>query len=65
MDKIWLKLYLFGVLVEIDFFVYLFVLDLFDESFWQYCDCIVFVCMGKGIMYGELDKLLCQFGVWL
>lgn len=65
MDKIWLKSYPPGVPAEIDASPYPSVPDLLDESFRQYRDRTAFVCMGKGITYGELDKLSRQFGAWL
>jgi long-chain acyl-CoA synthetase len=65
MDKIWLKSYPPGVPAEIDSSPYPSVPDLLDESFRQYRDRTAFVCMGKGITYGELDKLSRQFGAWL
>ncbi|WP_107310082.1 long-chain fatty acid--CoA ligase [Burkholderia metallica] len=65
MDKIWLKSYPPGVPAEIDASPYPSVPDLLDESFRQYRDRTAFVCMGKGITYGELDTLSRQFGAWL
>ena len=65
MDKIWLKSYPPGVPAEIDSSPYPSVPDLLDESFRQYRDRTAFVCMGKGITYGELDKLSREFGAWL
>ncbi|POM19983.1 Long-chain-fatty-acid--CoA ligase [Burkholderia cepacia] len=65
MNKIWLKSYPPGVPAEIDASPYPSVPDLLDESFRQYRDRTAFVCMGKGITYGELDKLSRQFGAWL
>ncbi|MBP0713670.1 long-chain fatty acid--CoA ligase [Burkholderia sola] len=65
MDQIWLKSYPPGVPAEIDASPYPSVPDLLDESFRQYRDRTAFVCMGKGITYGELDKLSREFGAWL
>ena len=65
MNKIWLKSYPPGVPAEIDASPYPSVPDLLDESFRQYRDRTAFVCMGKGITYGELDKLSREFGAWL
>ncbi|RQV06031.1 long-chain fatty acid--CoA ligase [Burkholderia cenocepacia] len=65
MDQIWLKSYPTGVPAEIDASPYPSVPDLLDESFRQYRDRTAFVCMGKGITYGELDKLSREFGAWL
>ena len=65
MDKIWLKSYPPGVPAEIDASQYASVPELLEESFIKYRDRKAFVCMGKAITYGELDKLSRQFGAWL
>lgn len=65
MDKIWLKSYPPGVPAEIDASQYASVPELLEESFSKYRDRKAFVCMGKAITYGELDKLSRQFGAWL
>ncbi|CAN0618169.1 long-chain-fatty-acid--CoA ligase [Burkholderia multivorans] len=65
MDKIWLKSYPPGVPAEIDASRFASVSELLEQSFSQYRDRTAFVCMGKSISYGELDKLSCRLGAWL
>jgi len=65
MDKIWLKSYPPGVPAEIDAARFASVSELLEQSFSQYRDRTAFVCMGKSITYGELDKLSCRLGAWL
>jgi long-chain acyl-CoA synthetase len=65
MEKVWLKSYPPGVPAEIDPSAYASVSELLDESFRQYRTSPAFACMGKSIMYGELDTLSRKVAAWL
>jgi long-chain acyl-CoA synthetase len=64
MDKIWLKSYPPGVPAEIDPTRYSSVAELLEEAFREHCNKPAFVCMGKGISYGELDALSRKLAAW-
>ena len=64
MDKIWLKSYPPGVPAEIDPTRYSSVAELLEEAFREHRNKPAFVCMGKGISYGELDALSRKRAAW-
>lgn len=57
MERIWLKSYPPGVPADIDPSVYTSLTQLLEQSFRAYAARNAFVCMGKAITYGELDRL--------
>ena len=65
MEKIWLKSYPPGVATEIDVNQYRSLSQLLEDAFKQYATRNAFVCMGRFMSYGELDRLSAQVGAWL
>ncbi len=65
MDKIWLQSYPAGVPAEIDVDEFRSIGDLFEQGVRRFASRTAFVCMGKGITYGELDRLSAQFAGYL
>jgi long-chain acyl-CoA synthetase len=65
MEKVWLKHYPSGVPSEIDPREYRSLVHLLEEAFQKYASRRAFVCMGKPLTYGELDRLSRQLGAWL
>ena len=65
MERIWLKSYPPGVPADIDPGEYRSLVELFDKNVRAYADRPAFHCMGKGISFGQLDKLSRDFGAWL
>lgn len=65
MDKLWLKSYPPGVPAEIDLSNYQSLAQLMEESFKKYAGRPAFVCMGKSILYAELDAMSLQIAAWL
>ncbi|WP_068637019.1 long-chain-fatty-acid--CoA ligase [Thauera butanivorans] len=65
MDKIWLKSYPAGVPAEIDPDEFRSLGDLFEQSVHRFASRTAYICMGKGITYGELDRLSAQFAGYL
>lgn len=65
MEKIWLKSYPSGVPAEVDLSAYASLVELFEESLSQYAQREAFVCMGKSMTYGQLDRLSRQMAAWL
>jgi long-chain acyl-CoA synthetase len=65
MDKIWLKSYPKGVPSEIDLNEFKSVGQMFEKSVRQFADRTAYVCMDKGITYGELDRLTRDFAAYL
>jgi len=65
MDNFWLASYPAGVPAEIDPSRYRSLVHLIDEAFVKYADRNAYVCMGKYLTYGELDKLSLAIGAWL
>jgi len=64
-DKIWLQSYPSGVPAEIDVDEFRSIGDLFEQGVRRFASRTAFVCMGKGITYGELDRLSAQFAGYL
>jgi len=64
-DKIWLQSYPAGVPAEIDVDEFRSIGDLFEQGVRRFASRTAFVCMGKGITYGELDRLSAQFAGYL
>lgn len=58
MEKIWFKCYLEGMFEIIDFEYYYLLFDLFEKSFVDYSDFLVFINMGKVLIYSELDSVI-------
>ena len=65
MDKIWLKSYPKGVPTEIDISAYRSIPDLIDANVAKYRDRPAYMCMGKTITFGDVDRLSRQFAAWL
>jgi long-chain acyl-CoA synthetase len=65
MDRIWLKNYPPGIPAEIETSRYPTLVSLLDQSTARYRDRTAFICMDKGITYGELDALSRAFAAWL
>jgi long-chain acyl-CoA synthetase len=65
MERIWLKSYPAGVPADIDTKKYRSLIQLFETSIAKYRDRPAFHSMGKGITFGELDKLSRDFAAWL
>ena len=65
MEKIWLKSYPKGVPSEIDVNAYRSIPHLIDENVVKYRDRPAYICMGKTINFGEVDRLSTAFGAWL
>jgi long-chain acyl-CoA synthetase len=65
MERIWLKSYPAGVPADIDTKKYRSLIQLFETSIAKYHDRPAFHSMGKGITFGELDKLSHDFAAWL
>ncbi len=65
MEKIWLKSYPKGVPAEIDVNTYRSIPHLIDENVVKYRDRPAYICMGKTINFGEVDRLSTAFGAWL
>ena len=65
MERIWLKHYPPGVSAEIDPSRYASIVVMLEESFAKYCAHTAFICMDKGLTYGETDELSRAFGAWL
>lgn len=65
MDRFWLASYPAGIPADIDPGRYRSLVEMIDEAFIQYADRHAYVCMGKYLRYGELDRLSKALGVWL
>jgi long-chain acyl-CoA synthetase len=65
MEKIWLKSYPKGVPAEIDVNAYRSIPHLFDANIGKYRDRPAYICMGKTITFGDVDRLSTRFGAWL
>ena len=65
MEKIWLKSYPQGVPAEIDTNAYRSIVQLIDENVVKFRDRPAYICMGKTINFGEVDRLSAAFGAWL
>ena len=65
MDRIWLKSYPPGVDADVGYEEFHSVGDLFDKCAAQFRERPAFVCMGKSISFGDLDRLSRDFGAWL
>ena len=56
MERIWLKHYPPGVSAEIDPSQYASLVAMLEESFAEYRERTAFICMDKGLTYGETDE---------
>src|SRR5215472_16123475 len=65
MERIWLKHYPPGISAEIDPSRYASLVAMLEESFVKYRERTAFVCMDKGLSYGEIDDMSRAFGAWL
>ncbi len=65
MERIWLKSYPAGIPADIDPKKFRSLTQLFDTSIAKFRDRPAFHSMGKGITFGELDKLSRDFAAWL
>ncbi len=65
MERFWLKSYPPGVPADIDPSVYPSLVDLLEESFAKHRDSNAYVCMGKALTFGELDRLSAVLAAWL
>ncbi|OKO80990.1 long-chain fatty acid--CoA ligase [Bradyrhizobium sp. NAS80.1] len=65
MERIWLKHYPPGISTEIDPSRYASLVAMLEESFAKYREHTAFICMDKGLTYGETDEMSRAFGAWL
>ena len=65
MEKPWLKSYPKGVPAEIDASAYRSIGELIDKNVVAYRDRPAYICMGKTLSFGEVDRLSAQFAAWL
>lgn len=65
MEKPWLSSYSAGVPAEIDCSSYQSLTQLIDESLKKYAARPAFVCMGKSILYAEVDAMAEKVAAWL
>src|SRR5215470_8090623 len=65
MERIWLKHYPPGVAAEIDASRYATLVAMLEESFARYRERTAFICMDKGLTYGEIDDMSRAFAAWL
>jgi len=65
MEKIWLKSYPKGVPAEINPDAYRSIPQLIDENIGKYRDRPAYICMGKTITFGDVDRLSTSLGAWL
>jgi len=65
MERIWLKHYPPGVSAEIDPSRYASLVAMLDESFARYRERTAFICMDKGLTYGETDEMSRALAAWL
>src|SRR3954462_2575482 len=65
MERIWLKSYPAGVPAEIDVNQYGSLVELFEKSIRSYAERPAFTCMGKTILFSDLDAMSRNFGAWL
>ncbi len=65
MEKIWLKSYPKGVPAEINPDAYRSIPQLIDENIGKYRDRPAYICMGKTITFGDVDRLSARLGAWL
>ncbi|KYK43592.1 long-chain fatty acid--CoA ligase [Bradyrhizobium liaoningense] len=65
MERIWLKHYPPRVSAEVDPSRYASLVGMLEESFARYRERTAFICMGKGLTYGETDEMSRALGAWL
>ena len=65
MEKVWLASYPPGVPAEINPDEYRSLADMLEKSFARHADRPAFVCMGRSLTYGELDRLSRHFAAYL
>jgi long-chain acyl-CoA synthetase len=65
MQRPWLKSYPPGVPAEVDVSRYASIVALYEESFAKYRDTPAYVCMGKRLSFGEIDRLSQALAGWL
>jgi long-chain acyl-CoA synthetase len=65
MERIWLKHYPPGISAEIDPSRYASLVAMLEESFAKYRERTAFICMDRGLTYGETDEMSRAFGAWL
>jgi long-chain acyl-CoA synthetase len=65
MERIWLKHYPPEISAEIDPSRYASLVAMLQESFAKYHDRTAFICMDKGLTYGETDEMSRALGAWL
>ena len=65
MEKIWLKSYPKGVPAEINVNAYRSIPQLIEENVGKYRERPAYICMGKTLSFGEIDRLSTAFGAWL
>src|SRR5215831_9610976 len=65
MERIWLKHYPPGISAEIDPSRYASLVAMLEESFARYRERTAFICMDKGLTYGEIDEMSRALGAWL
>jgi len=64
-EQLHLKSYPAGVPATVDVEAFSSIVDVFEQSVANFADRVAYINMGKGITYGELDRLTRQFGAFL
>jgi long-chain acyl-CoA synthetase len=65
MERIWLKNYPAGVPADVVVSQYSSVVALLEESFAKYRDRPAYICMGRHLTYGEIDRQSRALAAWL
>jgi len=65
MQRPWLRSYPAGMPAEVDVSRYASIVALYEESFAKYRDAPAYVCMGKSLAFGEIDRLSQALAAWL
>ena len=65
MEKVWLASYPPGVPADINPDEYRSLADMLEKSLARHADRPAFVCMGRSLTYGELDRLSLHFAAYL
>jgi len=65
MEKIWLKSYPKGVPAEINVNAYRSIPHLIEENIGKYSARPAYICMGKTLTFGDIDRLSTRFAAWL
>ncbi len=64
-ERPWLSSYPSGISPEVETGRYTSIIAMFDEAIERYRDNVAFVCMGRELSYGEIDRLSRRFASYL